>query len=125
MLGVPRSDGKTFFLVFTYIWQEDVAKISKMPKATHNINPARAITGLVMVTIILLYHFSIYRLFISTLPVFTRPNIFEKKNSARKNATIEYEFESRGPGPPGRTCTSTTGYFHDKTKKSQKFFRVS
>ena len=26
------------------------------------------------------------------------------------------KFESRGPGPPGRTHTPTTGYFHDKTK---------
>ena len=27
------------------------------------------------------------------------------------------EFELRGPGPPGCTCTPTTGCFHDKTKK--------
>ena len=26
------------------------------------------------------------------------------------------EFEMRGHRPPGRTCTSTTGYFYDKTK---------
>ena len=24
------------------------------------------------------------------------------------------EFKWKGPGPPGRTCTPTTGYFHDK-----------
>ena len=30
------------------------------------------------------------------------------------------EFELRGPGPPGRTCTPTTGYFYDKTKISAK-----
>ena len=31
------------------------------------------------------------------------------------------EFELTGSGPPGRICTSTTGYFYDKTKqKSQK-----
>ena len=29
------------------------------------------------------------------------------------------EFESRGPGHPGRTCNSKTGYFCDKTKISQ------
>ena len=28
-------------------------------------------------------------------------------------------FELRVPGPPGRTCTPTTGYFHDKTKISK------
>ena len=26
------------------------------------------------------------------------------------------EFELRGPGPPFRTCTPITGYFHDETK---------
>ena len=26
------------------------------------------------------------------------------------------EFELRGPGPPGRTCTPTTGQLHDKIK---------
>ena len=39
-----RSDGRTFFLVFTYIWQEDVAKILKVPRAPHNVNLAQAIT---------------------------------------------------------------------------------
>ena len=28
---------------------------------------------------------------------------------------IEQIFELRGPGPPGRICTPTTGRFHDKT----------
>ena len=28
------------------------------------------------------------------------------------------ELQLRGPGPPGLTCTSITGYFHDKTKIS-------
>ena len=26
------------------------------------------------------------------------------------------ELELRRPGPPGLTCTSITGYFHDETK---------
>ena len=34
------------------------------------------------------------------------------------------EFEVRGPGPPGRTCTSTAGNFYDKTKTSLKYLRV-
>ena len=29
-----------------------------------------------------------------------------------------------GPGPRGLTCTSITGYFHDKTKISQENLRV-
>ena len=30
------------------------------------------------------------------------------------------EFQWKGPGPPGLTCTSITGYFHDKTKISRE-----
>ena len=26
------------------------------------------------------------------------------------------EFELKGPGPPSRTCTAKSGYFHDKAK---------
>ena len=32
------------YLVFTYIWQEDVVNILKLPKAPRNVNPSRAIT---------------------------------------------------------------------------------
>ena len=28
------------------------------------------------------------------------------------------KFKLGGSGPPGRTCTSTSGWFHDKTKIS-------
>ena len=31
------------------------------------------------------------------------------------------QFELRGPGPRGRTCTPTTGYFHIKTKISKEY----
>ena len=34
----------TLFLVHTYVWQEDVAKIFKVPGDPRNVNPARAIT---------------------------------------------------------------------------------
>ena len=34
------------------------------------------------------------------------------------------EFEFGGPELPGRTCTFTAGYFHDKTKISKKNVRV-
>ena len=49
MPGTPRFDGKTF-LVFTYIWQEDVAKIPKLPVTARNANTALAITWLVGAT---------------------------------------------------------------------------
>ena len=35
------------------------------------------------------------------------------------------EHHLRGPGPPGRTCTSIAGYFHDKTKISKENLRVN
>ena len=37
----PRAQIVELFLVFTYIWQEDIAKISKEPEAPRNVNPAR------------------------------------------------------------------------------------
>ena len=69
-----------------------------------------------------LYHFSIT--IYLTSPVFTQKNTFEK-NLARE-VLIEQiiEFELRSPGPPGRTCTSTTGKFHEKTKISEENLRV-
>ena len=38
-----RSDGKFFFVFTKYynIWQEDVAKIPKLPWAMRNVNPVR------------------------------------------------------------------------------------
>ena len=42
--GTLHSDGKTLFLVYTYVWQEDVANISQVPGGRRNVNPARAIT---------------------------------------------------------------------------------
>ena len=49
----PLSDDKTFFGLhqFNYIWQEDVAKIPKVPGVPLNVNPARAIAWLAGVTI--------------------------------------------------------------------------
>ena len=34
------------------------------------------------------------------------------------------ELQLRGPRPPGLTCISITGYFHDKTKISKENLRV-
>ena len=61
------------FLVFTYVWQEDVAKIFKVPRAPHNINLARARTWLIGVTI---YCTIFKQQSTSTTPVFTRQNTF-------------------------------------------------
>ena len=37
---------------------------------------------------------------------------------------IEQIFELRGPGPPSRVCTPTTGCFHDKTIISKENIRL-
>ena len=34
------------------------------------------------------------------------------------------EFQLRGHGPPGLTCTSISGYFYNKTKISKENLRV-
>ena len=34
------------------------------------------------------------------------------------------ELQLRGPGPPGRTYTPTSGYFHGKAKTSKENLRV-
>ena len=39
-LRTQRSNHK-IFMVFTYIWQKDVAKIFKVPGAQRDVNPAR------------------------------------------------------------------------------------
>ena len=56
LLEASRLDGETF-LVFTYFWQKDVEKISKVPRAPRNVNPAGAITWLVGVAI----YFTIFK----------------------------------------------------------------
>ena len=44
MAQCQKPCAKILFLVCTYVWQEDVAKIFKVPGALRNVNPARAIT---------------------------------------------------------------------------------
>ena len=72
----PRSQMVRLFLVFTYIWQKDVVKISKVPGALCKVNPARAIAWLVGVII---YCTIFQQQFTSNSPVFTQQNTFEKK----------------------------------------------
>ena len=61
----------------TYVWQEDIAKIFKVPGAPRNVNPARAITWQLSVTI----YCTVFRNNSppSTSLVFTLKNSFEKK----------------------------------------------
>ena len=43
----PRFQIVRLYLVFTYIWLEDVAKIDKVPVAPRNVNPTPSIKWLV------------------------------------------------------------------------------
>ena len=37
----PRAQMVRLFFIFTYTWQEDLAKIPKVPEAQRDVNPAR------------------------------------------------------------------------------------
>ena len=90
------------------MWQEDFAKILKKPGTQGNNKVIR--------------RNHLFKRNNSTPPrQFLRDKIV-LKNKLSREMLIEQivEFESRGPGPPGRTSTPTTGYFHDKTKKLKK-----
>ena len=53
-------------------------------------------------------------------------NTFEKISYSKGNAQLHIEqiFELRGPGLSGRTCTPTTGCFHDKPIISKENIRL-
>ena len=51
-------------------------------------------------------------------------NTFGKKISKGNAYRKIIEFAWREHGPPGRTCTPTTGYFYDKTKILKDYLRV-
>ena len=36
----PRTQMVRLFFIFTYIWQQDLAKIPKVPGAQRDVNPA-------------------------------------------------------------------------------------
>ena len=79
-----------------------------------------------MVSIGVTIYRAIFQLqFTSTAPVFTRQNTFEKKKAIGEMLIEQIiELELRGPAPCSRTCTLTTGYFHDKTKILKANFQV-
>ena len=115
-LGAPCSDSETFFGLHLYLAERHCKNLQRAK------GPAKCKSGPSYYTVSkrnhLLYHFKKQQ-FTSTWPIFTRKNTFEKKNGlGNAHWTNHIEFELRGPGPPGRTCTSTTGYFYEKTKIS-------
>ena len=118
MPGAPRSH-KTFFDLHFYLGRK-YCKNPKVPGAQHNINPSRAITWLVGVTIYCTF-------FNNNSPPsrqFLCNKILLKKISNSKGMHIKQSFEFRGSEPYGRICTPITGCFHDKTKISLKNLQV-
>ena len=118
----PRAPIVRLFLVFTYIWHEDVAKLSKVPGAPRNANSARVITWLVGVTIHIVPFFN------NNLPPprqFLRDKILLKYKLAWRSAMEQIiEFELSGSGPPGRTCTPKLVILMAKQKSIKGYFRV-
>ena len=94
-----RSDGKTFIWssLITYIWQEDVAKIRKVPGAPHNLNVARAITCL-EVGLTIYYTEPYFKSNFFHLASFYAKNTFKR---ITRGMLIEQiiQFEWRGIGP--------------------------
>ena len=119
--GAPLSDGKTFFGFHLYF----ARRFCKIFKSTRS--PTQCISGpgynMIGKRNHLQYHFSIT--IHLHLDSFYATIYFRKKNHLEEMLFDPInEFELRGPGPLGRTCTSKTGYFHDKTKIFKKYLRV-
>ena len=85
-------------------------------------NLVRAITSIALGLTI---YYTIFQLqFISTLPVFRQKKLLKKKLATVNAHWTNYWIWNEGPGLPGRTCTPTTGYFHDKTEIFKETFLV-
>ena len=70
----PRAQMVRLFLLFTSIWQEDVAKIPEVPGTPRNVYPAGAITWLVGVTIYCTFSITTH----IYLPVSTQKTLLKK-----------------------------------------------
>ena len=119
MPGAPRSNGKIFFGLHLYLAGKYCENF-KVPRAQLDVNPARAITWFVGVTIYCTF-------FNSNSPPPRQvlcKKYFKKKLAPVRGMLIKQTFDLRGPGPPGRICTSITGCFHDKTIISKENIRL-
>ena len=110
---------KTFFGLHLYLVRK-YCENPKAPGAQLNVNPARAITWLVGVTIYCTFSVAIHLHLAS---------FFATKYLCKKLATVtgmlnEQIFQLRGPGPSGRICTPITGCFHDKTIICEENFQA-
>ena len=100
----------TFFGLHLYLAGK-YCKNLKMPGVQLNVNPARAITWLVGVTI----YCTFFNKNSPTPRQFLCNKILLKTISNCRGMQIEQNFELKGPVAHGRICTSITGCFHDKT----------
>ena len=98
---VPRSDGKTFFWSSPTFGRKMLRKSPKCQRP--RIRPGN---NMVSWRNPLLYHFLTTIHF--QLASFYAQNI-EKKLAAEILIEQIFEFELKGPEPPGRTCTPITG----------------
>ena len=105
----PRAQ-MTFFGLYLYLAGK-YCENPKVPGSQLNVNPARAITSFVGVTIYCTF-------FDNKSPpprLFLRNKILLKKFSYSKRNAHWTNFWIERAGPPGRLCTPITDCFHDKT----------
>ena len=111
----PRAQIRLFFGLHLYLVKKYCEEL-KVPGAPLNVNPARAITRFVGVTI----YFTFFDNNSPPLRQFSCKKILLKKLATVRGMLIEQIFELGRPGPPGRICTPTTGRVHDKTIISEE-----
>ena len=119
MTWTPRSDKRVFVGLHLYLAEKHYEN-PEAPGIQLNVNPARAMTLLVGVTL----YCTFFNNNSPTPRQFLCNKILLKKISTVRGMLIEQIFELRRPGPPGRICTPITGCFHDKTIISKKNIRL-
>ena len=110
MPGAPCSD-KTFFGFHQYLARK-YCKNLKVPGIQLNVNPTRAITWFVGITI----YCTFFNYNSSSPCQFLCNKILLKKISFSKGNANWTNFWIERAWAPGRICTPTTGCFQDKTK---------
>ena len=106
----PHAQIRLFFGLHLYL-AEKYCENPKVLGAQLNVNPVRAITWFVSVSIYCTFSIAIHLHLVS----FSATKCFRKKLATVRKMLIEQIFELRGPGTFGRICTPITGYFYEKT----------
>ena len=121
-LVAPRSNRNIFFGLHLYL-AERCCKNLQSARGLAQCKSGPAITWLVDVTIYCTIFQKQFSISPPTSPVL-RAKYFKKKLAMENADWTNYWTSIEGPWAFWRTCTPTTGYFHDKTKISKENLRV-